>query len=116
MLTPKQQKLVNLLMVNYGNKKGTKTLKELMILAGYSEQSAKNPKLILESEDVKDGIKGFIDSMSDKRKMALTYLTAKKFSKSPPREIAYVMDILTKNMQLLSGGKTSNEEITFKWK
>ncbi len=48
--------------------------------------------------------------------MAITHLTSTKLKKAPAREVAYVADLLTKNIQLLNGGKTSNEAMEITWK
>jgi len=114
--TPKQQKIIKLILENLGKPKDTKSWGELMLLAGYSKSMSLNPYQVLESETIKDGIQDFLAKMKDKRKMAIIHLTKQKFKKSPPREIAYVIDILTKNIQLLSGGKTEANELVIKWK
>ncbi len=95
-------------MENYGAKNNTKSFGELMISAGYSPESAKNPKLILESEKIQDGIKDYLNELDDKRRMAITQITQSKLKKAPARELAYVTDVLTKQHQLLSGGSTEN--------
>lgn len=111
--TPKQQKLIKLLMENYGKQGETKSLGELLLEAGYSEETAKNPKLILSSPTIEDGIKDFLNQLDDKRRLALTKITERKLDKAPAREVAYVLDILTKNFQLLSGGATERKETIF---
>lgn len=99
-------------MDNYGNTGVTKTLGELLIEAGYSPESAKNPKLILDSEEVQNGIKDFISLLDDKRRMAITKITEKKLDNSNARELAYITDIFTKNHQLLTGGDTEKFSVS----
>jgi len=41
MPTPKQEKLIRLLLDNLGNKKNTKTFREMILEAGYEESMAK---------------------------------------------------------------------------
>ena len=106
--TPKQKKLIKLIMENLGNTKSTKTYGELCLEAGYSEATAKNAYLIFNSDAVVDGTSDFVKSLDDKRKLSITHLTEDKLEKSNARELAYVTDILTKNHQLLTGGKTEN--------
>lgn len=108
MATPKQEKLIKLLMENYGAKKNTKPLGELMLEAGYSEASAKNPKLIIESEEIQNGISEFVSMLDDKRRMAIVKLTDDKLEKSSAKDLASIVDVLTKNHQLLTGGETDN--------
>ena len=108
--TPKQEKLIKLLMVNYGKAGETKSLGNLMIEAGYSKKSAKNPKLFLESPIIKEGIEDFIKTLDDKRRLALTKITAKKLEKSNAYQLALITDVLTKNHQLLTGGDTEKSK------
>lgn len=105
--TPKQQKLIKLIFENLGTPKNTKTMGELILEAGYSKAMSTNPQQIFRSETIQDGISDFIKSLDDKRRLALKEITPKKLEKAPARENAYIVDILTKNMQLLSGGETS---------
>ena len=115
MPTPKQQKLIKLVRDNMGNLKSTKTLGALLKEAGYTKATAKNAYLIFNSKTIKEGIKDFISSLDDKRKQAITHITEPKLKKAPARELAYVVDVLTKNHQLLSGGKTESNEMVVKW-
>ncbi len=108
MPTPKQQKLIKLVLENMGMTKSSKSLGELLLEAGYSKTIAKNPYLIFKSEVIKDGLADFIGMLDDKRRMAVTHITEKKLAKAPARELAYVADVLTKNHQLLTGGSTEN--------
>ena len=108
MATPKQEKLIKLLMDNYAKQGETKTLSKLMIEAGYSKQSAKNPKLILDSEVVKDGINNFISMLDDKRRMAVTKITSKKLNEVNAYQLSLIADVFTKNIQLLNGKETEN--------
>jgi len=93
-------------MDNYGRKGNTKTLGEIMIEAGYSEESAKNPKLFLDSPVIKEGIDDFVKLLDDKRRLAITHITKKKLEKSSARDNAYIADVFTKNHQLLTGKAT----------
>lgn len=102
-------------MENYGKRGGAKSLGKLMVEAGYSKESAKNPKIILESPEIKTKIEDFIKLMEDKRKTAIEQITSGKLEEAPARELAYVVDLLTKNIQLLSGGKTDNSGVQISW-
>lgn len=113
--TPKQEKLIKIIRENLGNLKSTKTLGQMLIEAGYTKGTAKNAYLIFASPVVKDATEEIVGSLRDKRKMAVTHITDKKLSKAPARELAYVTDIFTKNIQLLTGGETGKEKITFTW-
>ncbi len=107
-LTPRQIKLLKLIRENLGNMESTKTMGELLLEAGYTKATAKNAYLIIDTEVMRKEISSFVDRLDDKRKMAITHLTEKKLNKANAREVAYVIDVLTKNYQLLTGGKTEN--------
>lgn len=107
MLTPKQQKFIELIIVNYGSVGKRKTLKELMLEAGYSESSATNPQLII-TEEMQSKISPVIDKMENIRTRALDRITDDKLDSASARDNASIADVMTKNTQLLSGGKTEN--------
>lgn len=111
MATPKQEKLIKLLIENYGTQGETKSLGKLMIEAGYSEESAKNPNLILSSETIKEGIEDFRKQLVDKRRRAITHLTDDKLEKSDARSLSSIIDTFTKNIQLLGGQPTEINRI-----
>lgn len=106
MPTPKQTKLIKLIVENLGAKGKTKTLGALLLEAGYSKEQSECPAQIIGSNTVQEGISDFLGMLDDKRRMAITQITEKKLKKAPARELAYVVDILTKNSQLLSGKET----------
>ena len=83
--TPKQQKLIKLLIENYGNKKATKTLGELIIEAGYSESSSKNPQLVI-TEEMREELNPIIDKMQKIRTKALDSITDSALGTSSPRD------------------------------
>src|SRR3990167_1017305 len=111
-LTPKQKKLVSLLKETLLDKKGTKTLAQLMVLAGYSDKTAINPSAkVLNAPAVQDEMKDFIAQLDEKARMALRSITQKKLDKSSARDSGYVADIMVKNKQLLSGNATERKSI-----
>lgn len=106
MPTPKQEKLIKLVLENLGSKGVTKTLGELIREAGYEESMAKNPYQIFESETIKEGLSEVVSELEKKRKMALNALTKDKIEDEKAKDLADIVDKLTKNIQLLSGGET----------
>lgn len=109
-MTPKQTKLLELIIENYGKKGSTKPLGELIKLAGYSEASSINPKLII-TEEMKTAIQPIIDKMETVRTKAIDKITDEKLSESSARDNVYIADVLTKNIQLLNGGVTERVAI-----
>ncbi len=106
--TQKQEKLIKLILDNLGNKKNTRTLRDMMREVGYSEAQCKNPKQILNTKAVKEGTQDFLKSLRDKRKLAITHLTEDKLKTSGARDLASITDTFTKNIQLLEGKPTEN--------
>lgn len=108
--TLKQQKLLNLLHDNLSDLENSKTLKQLMLQAGYSEVSAHNPHLTLNTQGVIEGSKRFVEVMEQERDRAIQELP-KKIKKASFNHLIYGVDILTKNIQLLSSKATENRAI-----
>lgn len=107
-LTMKQEKLIDLLLVNIGEvtpKPKWKLLKE----AGYTVAIQKNPALIFNSPAIQARLAEVLPvekMLADRRRMAIAYLTDKKLAKESAKGLASVIDLLTKNHQLLTGGLT----------
>ena len=108
MPTPKQTKLIKLLRENMGDTNSTFTMGELMLKAGYTKATAKNAYLIFDSKAIKEVTADIAKMLDDKRKMAITHMTEKKFKDAPLRELTYAVDTFTKNIQLVSGKATDN--------
>lgn len=106
MATPKQEKLIRLILDNIGTNGLTKTMGEMLAEAGYSEAIQKNPYLILQSETIKEGIAEVAEDMDKIRRKALNELMARDIEKEPYRDVVKAVDTLTKNHQLLTGGET----------
>ncbi len=117
-ITPKLRTLIELLMVEFGKVgKKRRTMGSLLLEAGYSPATAKNPKKIFESPHIKEILdrvegtfqettKDFIEQLAEKRQMAMEALTDEKMKKSKATELTYIVDTMTKNHQLLSGKDT----------
>ena len=111
-LTIRQQKLVVLLKQELGKQGGTKTLAELMILAGYSRKTARLPsEKALNSPAVQDATKELIQKLEEKANMNIDAITPAKVKGSSMRDNAYAADIMVKNKQLLSGKDTERKSI-----
>ena len=106
MATPKQEKLLKLLIENYGEVGSTKSLGQLLKEAGYSDASAHNPKIILESKEIQEGLNDVIADLEELRRDALKALKEKDLSEERYSDIVKGIDTLTKNHQLLTGGET----------
>jgi hypothetical protein len=81
---------------------------------GYSKSVAKNPKQITETQSFQSVVQPVVQEMEAARDRAMTLLL-KTENKAKYRDLVDSVDKLTKNIQLLSGGKTSNEDIHITW-
>lgn len=106
MATPKQEKLIRLILENAGEIGHTKSMGALLAEAGYSEAMQKNPKLVLESDTIQEGIAQVAKDIDKIRRKALNELMARDIEKEPYRDVVKAVDVLTKNHQLLTGGET----------
>jgi len=103
-LTEHQKKLITLIAENLGNTEDTKSLEELMLLAGYSPASARQQSGIMAG--IRPQLEPIIEKLIARREKAAESITDKKLDKASARDSAYVVDVLTKNIQLLSGKAT----------
>lgn len=103
---PKSEKLVQLLIENYGKRGKRRSLGSLLLEAGYSPASAHNPKIILETKTIKEALTPFLETLVNRRNKALEALTDDKIEKESAQKIAYIFDVLSKNTELLSGRPT----------
>lgn len=104
--TDKQRKLVKLLSENVGLPK-PKTMLEMMLDAGYSEETARQQTGIL------NGIREELDPIVAELEAHRTEVLArmrKEFSKARYRDLSDSMDKLTKQVQLLSGKATDRHD------
>lgn len=112
MATPKQEKLITLLLDNLGKGGETKTLKEIMREAGYSEAMAKNPYQAIQGEAVQEGLANVVKDLNDLRQKALNELKARNLEKERFPDVVKAIDIYTKNAQLLSGQETERQGLS----
>jgi ParB-like chromosome segregation protein Spo0J len=100
--TDKQRKLVKLLSENVGLAK-PKTMLEMMLEAGYSEETARQQTGIL------NGIREELDPIVEKleaHRLKVIDRLAKKLDAATYRDLTDSLDKLTKNIQLLRGKPT----------
>lgn len=110
-LTEHQKKLIQLLSDNLGLKK-PKSLYAMMLEAGYTKSTASQQANILNTEGVKRELKPIVNQLEAKRQVAIDALTDEKINNSLARDITAIIDVLTKNSQLLGGGATESARMT----
>lgn len=108
MPTLKQKRAVEKILENTrtGGTKGDALKK-----AGYSEEMAKQPSVVLESEGFKEAAEPFVKQMEKERQRLITSMTSKDLDKVAYSDHAKALDTLTKNIQLLTGGATERTEV-----
>jgi len=109
-LTEKQKKLVALVVENSGIDGQTMTQGQMLEKAGYKPGSIVNPKAILGSKKVQRAIADTAAEMDSIRSNLLDELKLRDFSEEKAAEIVKMIDTLTKNHQLLSGGVTARTQ------
>lgn len=110
--TERQKKLIRLISENFGNTKTTKTMYGMFLEAGFKESTARQQTEILLR--IKDGLEPVVQKMIDHRNEVLKQMV-KKLPKAKYNHCVESFDKLTKNIQLLSGGKTDNSSINITW-
>ena len=108
--TDKQRKLVKLVSENLGLAK-PKTMIEMMLEAGYSEESAHQQSTILVG--IRDELDPIVQKLEAHRLKVIDRLS-KKLDAASYRDLTDSLDKLTKNIQLLRGKPTdrTNNVIT----
>lgn len=93
-------------------RKGIKpNLGKIIKSKGYSEATSTVPSLVTETKSYREVINPVVEAMERERDRIIVALSKKNLSKEKYRDMIDGLDKLTKNVQLLSGGRTSNESI-----
>jgi len=103
--TIKQEKAVIALVENGGN------VSKAMLEAGYSENTAHTPQKLTESDGYKEIAEPIVKQMEKERQRAIKALSLKNLDDVSYEKISDVIDKLTKNIQLLTGGETERSKV-----
>lgn len=96
-------------------RKGEKVNKgKILRKHGYSKSMSEHPNKVTETDSFKAEINPIVKAMEKERQAILAALPTKRKGASY-RDLVDAADKLTKNIQLLTGGKTSNEKVSFGW-
>jgi len=106
--TEKQKKLIKIISENINSRGFTKTMKDMMLEAGYSESMAK--RQVATRESIKEETEPIVEALIAERDAAIEAMKSKR-GKAKYRDLADAIDKLTKNIQLLGGKPTENLEI-----
>lgn len=100
------EQAVNDIVVNGGD--GDKTLKAIMLKAGYAEKTTLNPKHVTDSKAIKPYLSEILTKYQSKRKIFLDNLTDKKVKQLNAKDMVFSLDKLQKHINLLTGESTAN--------
>ena len=75
---------------------------------GYSESTSETPSNVTNTKSYQNEIKPIVDRWENERDRLTTELEGRDLSKERYETVIKSIDIVTKNIQLLSGGKTEN--------
>lgn len=96
--------------------KGRKaSLRKIIPKHGYSLSVADSPKKVTKTKAYKAVMQPVIDKWITQRDRLTDELGNKDLSEESLRDVMDAIDKLTKNIQLLNGGKTSNDGIQISW-
>lgn len=90
-------------------RKGKKVvLGQIIRKNGYSESTSEKPKLVTETDSYKEEISPIVNRWAKERERLTAELESRDLSDERYETIMKSIDIVTRNIQLLSGGKTEN--------
>lgn len=93
-------------------RKGIKpNLGKIIKSKGYSKATSTVPTQVTNTKSYRDVINPVVEAMERERDRIIVALSKKNLPKEKYRDLIDGLDKLTKNAQLLSGGRTSNESI-----
>lgn len=81
---------------------------------GYADTTSTVPSQVTNTKTYKNTMKPVIDALEEERQAILARLP-KVRSKAKYRDLIDGLDKTTKNIQLLNGGKTSNDGLQISW-
>ncbi len=79
---------------------------------GYAKSVSKSPDRVTHTQSYKDTIEPFVQQLIKKRQQYLDAITEDKIEKTQAANLTTMVDIFTKNIQLLSGKETERQGIT----
>lgn len=89
-------------------------LRKIAVEKGYSQHTADTPKNITDTNSYKEIMNPVIEAF-EKERQAIIERLPKVRNQAKYNHLVEGLDKLTKNIQLLNGGKTSNEGIQISW-
>lgn len=106
--TPRKELLIDKITENLGKRKGRKSLQKIIKEAGYSDETARQQQNILET--IRPDLDPILQRLVTHREKVLEMME-KKVTKAAYMHLSITLGILTKDIQLLSGGVTDRPEL-----
>lgn len=78
---------------------------------GYSKETSLKPKLVTSTKSYQEELKPVLDQLEKERQRLLIAISKKDLDQVRYEDATRSLDILTKNIQLLSGGNTEKSEV-----
>jgi len=97
-------------------RRGKKVILGDIISKRYSKATSKSPQIVTKTKSYQNEMKPIVEQMERERQRVISAMGEKDLTKVQYGELSRANDTLTKNIQLLSGGKTESNEMTIKWK
>jgi len=107
-MTPKQQKLIEIILENIRAKKHRKTLGEMLIEAGYSKSISTVPSLIFQSKVIQKSMKSFLDKLKEERNRILQAMSEKNLNKEQYKVLSDSLTKANHDIQMFEGKPTEN--------
>lgn len=103
-ITPQQKRAVELFKLNIVSG-GTKSITDILLEAGYSEETARQQVNVMVG--IKPHLQPFIDEMTEHREEVMKKMRT-KIGGASYSDLVRSLDVLTHNIQLLGGKPTEN--------
>lgn len=97
-------------------RKGKKVkLGEIIRATGYAISTSESPQIVTQTKSYQEEISPVVERWIRQRDRLTESLENKDLDKETLRDTMDAIDKLTKNIQLLTGGKTGNERLEISW-
>jgi len=108
--TPNQERVVKMTVENL--RKGKRIIKgEILKKSGYAKSTTTHPKVIYESDGVKQGLKPIVDELKELRNRTIKALKTKNLKNEKVQELNNLLKNLNHDIQLLEGEPTERFDI-----
>ena len=108
-------KKVALKVIESIGKKKQPTMGQIIREVGYAPTTSLNPQQVTATKEYQDTVEPFVNKLIKERERIIKAMSEKELDEVAYNHLTDAMDKATKNIQLLSGGKTESNEMIIKW-